>query len=84
MLGPYLARPMRHSSLDVFLNKFGLIRVGLEVFWRPIFSLVVVGLCIGPKARSLTWEFYPYMCHHQKSDEKKIANLGYFLIIIII
>ena len=31
MLGPYLARPRRHSSSNVFLNKFGLIRVGLEV-----------------------------------------------------
>ena len=59
-MGPYLARPRRHSSSDVFLNKFGLIRVGLEDFWRPIFSLVVAGLCMGPKARCLTWEFYPY------------------------
>ena len=60
MVGPYLVRPRRHSFSDVFLNKFGLIRLGLGVFWRPIFSLVVAGLCIGPKARCLTWEFHPY------------------------
>ena len=39
MLGPYLVRPRRHSSSEIFLNKFGLIRVGLEVFLAPHFLL---------------------------------------------
>ena len=32
---------------------------------------------------SIFFFFFGIVCHHQKSDEKKIANLGYFLIIII-
>ena len=59
-VGPIFGTSEETFLLGCLLNKFGLIRVGLEVFWRPIFSLVVAGLCIGPKAHCLTWEFYPY------------------------
>ena len=59
-VGPIFGMSEEIFLLERLLNKFGLIRVGLEVFWRPIFSLVVAGLRTGPKAHCLTWEFYPY------------------------
>ena len=39
MVGPYLARPRRHSSSDHFLDKFGLMRVGPEVLLATHFLL---------------------------------------------